>query len=171
MKLKKIAVTLLMTLTISTTTATIITPPLATEAHSGRTDKYGGHKDNKNKSGLGSYHYHCGGYPAHLHPNGVCPYDSSSSYDTSSSSSSLSSSSSYTQQTPASKYVYTYTAKYKDASAEYSNRLSNGLFSQEIINLMPNYQNVRLCIGTTITADTRDPAATAIAASYFNRVR
>lgn len=47
-------------------------------AHSGRTDSNGGHKDNKNKSGLGSYHYHCGGYPAHLHSNGVCPYSSSS---------------------------------------------------------------------------------------------
>lgn len=45
-----------------------------TYAHSGRTDSRGGHKDNKNKSGLGSYHYHCGGYPAHLHNNGVCPY-------------------------------------------------------------------------------------------------
>ncbi|WXR60288.1 YHYH domain-containing protein [Peptostreptococcaceae bacterium AGR-M142] len=43
-------------------------------SHSGRTDSSGGHKDNKNKSGLGYYHYHCGGYPAHLHPNGVCPY-------------------------------------------------------------------------------------------------
>lgn len=43
-------------------------------AHSGRTDSSGGHKDNKNKSGLGSYHYHCGGYPAHLHDDGVCPY-------------------------------------------------------------------------------------------------
>ena len=43
-------------------------------AHSGRTDASGGHKDNKNKSGLGYYHYHCGGYPAHLHPNGYCPY-------------------------------------------------------------------------------------------------
>ena len=47
-------------------------------AHSGRTDSSGGHKDNKNKSGLGSYHYHCGGYPAHLHTNGVCPYSASS---------------------------------------------------------------------------------------------
>ena len=47
------------------------------EAHSGRTDKSGGHKDNKNKSGLGYYHYHCGGNPAHLHKNGVCPYDNS----------------------------------------------------------------------------------------------
>lgn len=44
------------------------------QAHSGRTDASGGHRDNKNASGLGSYHYHCGGYPAHLHPNGVCPY-------------------------------------------------------------------------------------------------
>lgn len=43
-------------------------------AHSGRTDSSGGHKDNKNKSGLGSYHYHCGGYPAHLHTGGGCPY-------------------------------------------------------------------------------------------------
>lgn len=43
-------------------------------AHSGRTDSSGGHHDYKNKSGLGSYHYHCGGYPAHLHSNGVCPY-------------------------------------------------------------------------------------------------
>lgn len=32
-------------------------------SHSGRTDANGGHKDNQNKSGLGSYHYHCGGYP------------------------------------------------------------------------------------------------------------
>ena len=61
-------------------------------AHSGRTDSNGGHKDNKNVSGLGSYHYHCGGHPAHLHTGGVCPYSgggsSSSSTSTSSSSSS-----------------------------------------------------------------------------------
>jgi len=44
-------------------------------AHSGRTDSRGGHRDNKNASGLGSYHYHCGGYPAHLHEDGVCPYE------------------------------------------------------------------------------------------------
>jgi len=43
-------------------------------SHSGRTDASGGHRDNKNASGLGSYHYHCGGYPAHLHKNGQCPY-------------------------------------------------------------------------------------------------
>lgn len=47
---------------------------ITAEAHQGRTDASGGHHDYKNKSGLGSYHYHCGGYPAHLHTNGVCPY-------------------------------------------------------------------------------------------------
>lgn len=58
---------------------------IVAEAHSGRTDANGGHKDNKNKSGLGSYHYHCGGHPAHLHPDGVCPYASTSSASTQSS--------------------------------------------------------------------------------------
>lgn len=44
-----------------------------TSAHSGRTDSSGGHHDYRNKSGLGSYHYHHGMGP-HLHKNGVCPY-------------------------------------------------------------------------------------------------
>lgn len=73
----------------------IVTPDnMATkvEAHSGRTDSSGGHRDNKNKSGLGSYHYHCGGYPAHLHTDGVCPYTPSSTSTTSNSTSSKSSS-------------------------------------------------------------------------------
>ena len=48
-------------------------------AHQGRTDSNGGHRDNKNKSGLGIYHYHCGGYPAHLHTNGECPYSTKTS--------------------------------------------------------------------------------------------
>ena len=52
----------------------IMSLSLSAFAHSGRTDSSGGHKDNKNKSGLGSYHYHCGGYPAHLHTGGRCPY-------------------------------------------------------------------------------------------------
>ena len=43
---------------------------------SGRTDGHADIVTIKIKSGLGSYHYHCGGYPAHLHTNGVCPYDS-----------------------------------------------------------------------------------------------
>ncbi len=52
----------------------LLAPMQTTFAHSGRTDAYGGHHDNKNVSGLGSYHYHCGGHPAHLHTNGICPY-------------------------------------------------------------------------------------------------
>lgn len=43
-------------------------------AHRGRTDAQGGHYDKNNESGLGSYHYHHG-YSAHLHENGVCPYE------------------------------------------------------------------------------------------------
>ncbi|HCA70679.1 MAG TPA: YHYH domain-containing protein [Lachnospiraceae bacterium] len=59
------------------------TNAVTVEAHSGRTDSSGGHRDNKNKSGLGSYHYHCGGHPAHLHKNGVCPYSTSTTSSTS----------------------------------------------------------------------------------------
>ena len=64
----------------------IISIGVNTYAHSGRTDANGGHKDNKNKSGLGSYHYHCGGHPAHLHTNGICPYSSNKNNTSSSSS-------------------------------------------------------------------------------------
>ena len=60
---------------------------IVAEAHSGRTDASGGHRDNKNKSGLGSYHYHCGGHPAHLHTGGVCPYAAASSGSTQSTTS------------------------------------------------------------------------------------
>lgn len=69
----------------------IITIGTNAYAHSGRTDSAGGHKDNKNASGLGSYHYHCGGNPAHLHPNGICPYSSNQGSTSSSSQSSTSS--------------------------------------------------------------------------------
>lgn len=72
----------------------ILSIQMSVYSHSGRTDANGGHRDNQNKSGLGSYHYHCGGHPAHLHPNGVCPYSSSSKSSTSSSGSGTSSGSS-----------------------------------------------------------------------------
>ncbi len=39
-------------------------------AHGGSTDENGGHYDRS----TGEYHYHHG-YPAHLHTNGVCPYN------------------------------------------------------------------------------------------------
>ena len=42
--------------------------------HSGRTDSAGGHRDNRNVSGLGYYHYHCGGNPPHLHTGGSVSY-------------------------------------------------------------------------------------------------
>lgn len=81
--------------TTKTIIAILVAMPLTTQlafAHSGRTDSNGGHKDNKNKSGLGSYHYHCGGNPAHLHESGVCPYSSTSSSGGSSSGGSSTSS-------------------------------------------------------------------------------
>lgn len=66
-----------------------LTPQIAL-AHSGRTDSSGGHKDNKNASGLGYYHYHCGGYPPHLHTSGTCPYKSGSASSSTKSSSNTS---------------------------------------------------------------------------------
>ena len=79
---------------------TIISIGVNAYGHSGRTDSSGRHKDNKNKSGLGSYHYHCGGQPAHLHTNGVCPYSSSSASSKSSTSSSSTSSTKETSTVP-----------------------------------------------------------------------
>ncbi len=69
-------------------------------AHQGKTDANGGHKDKNNKSGLGYYHYHCGGHPAHLHPNGICPYSSSSPTSKSETSSSAASSTKTTSTAP-----------------------------------------------------------------------
>ena len=89
-KIKNILIALFASIIVfSNTQLPIITSDyvVTIEAHSGRTDSRGGHKDNKNKSGLGRYHYHCGGHPAHLHPNGVCPYDGVPASNTSSSSS------------------------------------------------------------------------------------
>lgn len=63
-------------------------------AHPGNTDKYGGHHDYNNVSGLGSYHYHHG-YAPHLHTNGICPYDYDDKTGINSGSSSGSSSSYY----------------------------------------------------------------------------
>lgn len=48
--------------------------PSVSFAHQGRTDDAGGHHDYDNESNLGSYHYHHG-YEAHLHTDGICPYD------------------------------------------------------------------------------------------------
>ena len=77
-------------ITILVAMLVILTVPTINFSHGGRTDSSGGHNDNQNKSGLGGYHYHCGGYPAHLHTGGVCPYSPSAPASTSSSSSSSS---------------------------------------------------------------------------------
>lgn len=82
-KNKNIIVTILMTVVFSMSSI-----PGVVQAHSGRTDSNGGHRDNKNASGLGSYHYHHG-YPAHLHTNG-CPYSGGSASTSSSGTSSSS---------------------------------------------------------------------------------
>ena len=47
---------------------------MTVSALSGRTDRFGGHRDNRNVSGLGYYHYHCNGNPPHLHHAGYCPF-------------------------------------------------------------------------------------------------
>ena len=84
----------------------ILSIQISVYSHSGRTDANGGHKDNQNKSGLGSYHYHCGGNPAHLHPNGVCPYSSSSStYSSGSGTSSSATSGSSSSSSSSSKTI------------------------------------------------------------------
>lgn len=75
-KTKKIAIGMAVAMSL------LLALALTAYAHSGRTDSQGGHKDNNNVSGLGPYHYHCGGNPPHLHPNGVCPYSSGSSSST-----------------------------------------------------------------------------------------
>lgn len=93
--IKRVAIILLATMMI----------PVTLLAHGGRTDSRGGHKDNKNKSGLGSYHYHCGGYPAHLHTNGVCPYKSTTTSSTSNKSTNTSSSTTTSIKNSTPKYI------------------------------------------------------------------
>lgn len=78
-RLKKTTITLMAVLLLCFAEFSAFHPFVVTaQAHQGRTDSRGGHHDYKNRSGLGSYHYHCGGYPPHLHTDGVCPYAGSS---------------------------------------------------------------------------------------------
>ena len=93
-KVKKLMASVLVaSVIVSATPATPNISDISVEAHSGRTDSSGGHHDYSNVSGLGSYHYHCGGYPAHLHPGGVCPYSNGGSSGAGNSSGSTSSTS------------------------------------------------------------------------------
>ena len=111
-------------------------------AHSGRTDSNGGHKDNKNKSGLGSYHYHCGGYPAHLHSNGICPYKTKSN-TTSSSSKSISNSKTSSSKTTSSSSqpVSAQPVEIKATSIEINEKIENILVGESEIlttNILPS---------------------------------
>lgn len=65
--MKKIKNALLFILSL---TIIILTLCSTAFAHAGKTDEYGGHFDGE----TGEYHYHHG-YPAHQHPNGICPYN------------------------------------------------------------------------------------------------
>lgn len=112
----------------------IITIGLNAYAHSGRTDASGGHKDNKNKSGLGSYHYHCGGHPAHLHTNGICPYSSTKKSSPSSSSNTKSTKKSTTKTT-------TQTTPKESTTVSVTN-----------VKINENIQNMKVGENKTITA-------------------
>lgn len=119
--MKKIFALLIMSFMICTVTASMTYPPVIVEAHSGRTDSRGGHRDNRNRSGLGSYHYHHG-YPAHLHTGGVCPYLSGSASPTNRSTADS------IQQSNDTKLR----AKYKAYTDDYNNKLQSGYFKQDI---------------------------------------
>lgn len=45
-------------LSVTAAALLVLAFPFTAYAHGGRTDGNGGHKDNKNASGLGYYHYH-----------------------------------------------------------------------------------------------------------------
>ena len=117
-------------------------------AHSGRTDSNGGHKDNKNKSGLGSYHYHCGGNPAHLHPNGICPYSSSSSASKSSTTSGSST------QSKSSSSSGNSTQSKSDSSSGSSTQSKSGSSSGSSTSNKNNKLNSSANTKTTVTTPT-----------------
>mgnify|MGYP004727330511 CR=1 FL=1 len=75
--------------------------------HPGRTDSHGGHYDHN----TGSYHYHHG-KPAHLHPNGICPYMPTQSEDVVSSE---------TSAPPAESLSYKETANSSPSKIEWTN--------------------------------------------------
>lgn len=128
----------------------------STFAHSGRTDSSGGHKDNQNKSGLGSYHYHCGGNPPHLHDNGVCPYSSNSSnYSSSSSSSSKSSTSSSSSKSNSCDSVTTSSSSVKTTTKEETVIKASSIEINESITSMKVGETENLT-ATISPADTTD---------------
>lgn len=132
-KMKKVISILLATFILTTCIPLVpmFNTVLTVEAHSGRTDGSGGHHDYKNKSGLGSYHYHCGGHPAHLHPNGVCPY-SGASAATSSSSKNI-------QKTAVQDSDVALRAKYKSVTDDFSNKKKSGYFRNDVLAVISQF--------------------------------
>lgn len=149
--IKKLFIALIISLIISgATPETTFNPVLNVEAHSGRTDSRGGHHDYKNKSGLGSYHYHHG-YPAHLHRNGVCPYSGSSDNIKT------------TTQNTTSNVAKSNTAlqtKYKAYTDDYNNKLKTGYFQQDInavvLSFISNSENSVYLYSLLTTEETAD---------------
>lgn len=135
-KKRKTLFTLLLIMLLSFSMASV------SYAHSGRTDASGGHRDNQNKSGLGSYHYHCGGNPAHLHTGGVCPYAGNRN--------AAGSSTPGGNVAGGSAPAGAYTGKYKAYAGEHDNRLNSGGFAPEIY--MPVYQQVIANTGAYLSA-------------------
>ena len=86
--------------------------------HPGRTDSHGGHYDHN----TGTYHYHHG-KPAHLHPNGICPYMPTQSEDVVSSE---------TSAPPAESLSYKETANSSPSKIEWTNN-KNQLFGFKIL--------------------------------------
>lgn len=123
------------------------TAPGIVQAHPGRTDSSGGHHDNKNVSGLGSYHYHCGGNPAHLHSGGVCPYGgSAATSDTSSSGGNTSTSAgmlpfSFSGGLASSSSSQTTTATTSASNAIQLNAGSSVTISKDIIKIVQDVLN------------------------------
>lgn len=48
------------------------------EAHGGHHGGHHGHRSTHQSDYQETGHYHCGGYAAHSHENGVCPYNTES---------------------------------------------------------------------------------------------
>lgn len=170
-KIKKISIALILAITLTTQ---------LTFAHSGRTDSMGGHKDNKNKSGLGSYHYHCGGYAAHLHSNGVCPYSGTSSSSTVSQNSSIAAAK---KQANTNGYNAGYEAgcngyEFNDSSSstystEYKNGYSNGYEKgkAELEAKVNNAYNEGYAVGYKCENQNNTYTVQAIKDSYSNGYR
>lgn len=132
---------------------------ILSDAHSGRTDSQGGHHDYKNKSGLGSYHFHHG-YPAHLHDGGVCPYGgtdiSSSSSGSSSSSTTKSEPIEKTDKITISDYNTTMTMGRKqyitfEISSDYSDEYTITSSNEDVVSISGNILHAKNDGTATIT--------------------